>query len=205
MLSTVGFGGVPLTKAFSRIKDHYRKLNPVTSDDSVMEDLVNFSSEKTTKSNNGVIVKGINNCLVKISHCCNPVPGDDIVGYITRGRGVSVHRKDCTNIVSGEKRGDAERLIKVYWEQEQSGESSYLTEIKILANDRKGLLAEIAGAISELKILITGINSKILKDNTAVVNIKMEINSTEEINQIIRKMKNIQGVFDVERRADSTN
>ena len=203
--AAVGYGGLTVNKVVGKLREEYRQAvkKEKTESDIIQPEQTVQRKKKT--SSNGVVVEGIEGCLVRFSRCCNPVPGDDIVGYITRGRGVSVHRKDCTNIVSGEKRGDSERLIKVYWEQEQSGESSYLTEIKILANDRKGLLAEIAGAISELKILITGINSKILKDNTAVVNIKMEINSTEEINQIIRKMKNIQGVFDVERRADSTN
>ncbi len=203
--AAVGYGGLTVNKVVGKLREEYRQAvkKEKTESDIIQPEQTVQRKKKT--SSNGVVVEGIEGCLVRFSRCCNPVPGDDIVGYITRGRGVSVHRKDCTNIVSGEKRGDSERLIKVYWEQEQSGESSYLTEIKILANDRKGLLAEIAGAISELKILITGINSKILKDHTAVVNIKMEINSTEEINQIIRKMKNIQGVFDVERRADSTN
>ena len=186
--AAVGYGGLTVNKVVGKLREEYRQAvkKEKTESDIIQPEQTVQRKKKT--SSNGVVVEGIEGCLVRFSRCCNPVPGDDIVGYITRGRGVSVHRKDCTNIVSGEKRGDSERLIKVYWEQEQSGESSYLTEIKILANDRKGLLAEIAGAISELKILITGINSKILKDNTAVVNIKMEINSTEEINQIIRKM-----------------
>ena len=160
--------------------------------------------KKKKTASNGVIVEGIEGCLVRFSRCCNPVPGDDIIGYITRGRGVSVHRKDCTNIVSSEKHGDTERLINVYWEKEQDKNTSYLSEIQIMANDRKGLLAEIASTISELKILITGMNLKTTKNQTAVVNIVIEINSTDELNQVVKKIRNISGVYDVQRKADGT-
>ena len=146
-----------------------------------------------------MIVEGVDDCLVSFSRCCSPVPGDDIIGYITRGKGVSIHRKDCTNILSSDKRGDTERLIKVYWESEQSGDSSYLTEIQILAHDRKGLLAEIAGTIAELKILITSMNSRTTKEEEAVVELMIEISSKEQLNYIVKKLGNINGVYEVKR------
>ncbi len=203
--AAVGYGGLTVNKVVGKLREEYRqavKRDKSETDVFVPAEQVQQKKKKTTS--NGVVVEGIEGCLVRFSRCCNPVPGDDIVGYITRGRGVSVHRKDCTNIVSGEKRGDTERYINVYWEAEQNKDTSYLSEIQILANDRKGLLAEIAGAISELKILITGLNSKLTKDQTAVVNITIEINSTDELNQIVRKLRNISGVYEVQRRADGT-
>ncbi|MBO5929837.1 MAG: bifunctional (p)ppGpp synthetase/guanosine-3',5'-bis(diphosphate) 3'-pyrophosphohydrolase, partial [Clostridia bacterium] len=112
--------------------------------------------------------------------------------------------KDCTNIVSGERRGDTERFIRVYWEQEIDNNTAYLAEIQIFANDRKGLLAEIASAISELKILITGLNSKVTKEQEAFVEVTIEINSKDELNQVVRKLKNISGIYDVRRKAGST-
>lgn len=196
LLSTVGFGGVPLTKAFSRIKDHYRKLNPVTSDDSVMEDLVNFSSEKTTKSNNGVIVKGINNCLVKISHCCNPVPGDDIVGYVTKGRGVSVHRADCVNITNISEI-DANRFIEVWWSSNQN--SDYTSDLQIIANDRNGLMVDVMNVVSAAKSSLKAVNSRVTKDNLAIINITAVVTSQEQIQKLMKSLRSVESVTSVSR------
>ncbi len=202
--AAVGYGGLTVNKVVGKLREEYRQA--VKREKPEIEEIIpaEASQQKKKKTaSNGVVVEGIEGCLVRFSRCCNPVPGDDIVGYITRGRGVSIHRKDCTNIVSGERRGDTERYIRVYWEQEQDKNTAYLSEIQIFANDRKGLLAEIAGAISELKILITGLNSKINKDQEAFVDITIEINSKDELNQVVRKLKNIAGVYDVRRKAES--
>lgn len=196
LLSTVGFGGVPLTKAFSRIKDHYRKLNPVQSDSNALEDLVNISSEKITKSNNGIIVKGINNCLVKISHCCNPVPGDDIVGYITKGRGVSVHRADCVNIVNLNEI-DAQRFIEVWWSSEQN--SDYTSDLQIIANDRNGLMVDVMNVVSAAKSSIRAVNSRVTKDNLAIINITAVVTSQEQIQKLMKSLRGIESVTSVSR------
>ena len=203
--AAVGYGGLTVNKVVGKLREEYRQA--VKREKPEVEEIIpaEASQQKKKKTaSNGVVVEGIEGCLVRFSRCCNPVPGDDIVGYITRGRGVSIHRKDCTNIVSGERRGDTERYIRVYWEQEQDKNTAYLSEIQIFANDRKGLLAEIAGAISELKILITGLNSKISKDREAFVDVTIEINSKDELNQVVRKLKNIAGVYDVRRKAESS-
>lgn len=202
--AAVGYGGLTVNKVVGKLREEYRQA--VKREKPEIEEIIpaEASQQKKKKTaSNGVVVEGIEGCLVRFSRCCNPVPGDDIVGYITRGRGVSIHRKDCTNIVSGERRGDTERYIRVYWEQEQDKNTAYLSEIQIFATDRKGLLAEIAGAISELKILITGLNSKTNKDQEAFVDITIEINSKDELNQVVRKLKNITGVYNVRRKAES--
>ena len=202
--AAVGYGGLTVNKVVGKLREEYRQAmkRERPEADTVQSDQSPQKKKKT--ASNGVIVEGIEGCLVRFSRCCNPVPGDDIIGYITRGRGVSVHRKDCTNIVSSEKQGDTERLINVYWEKEQDKNTSYLSEIQIMANDRKGLLAEIASTISELKILITGMNLKTTKNQTAIVNIVIEINSKDELNQVVKKIRNIAGVYDVQRKADGT-
>lgn len=200
--AAVGYGGLTVNKVVGKLREEYRQaMKKEKTDTDVIQPEVPAQKKKKTASN-GVIVEGIDGCLVRFSRCCNPVPGDDIIGYITRGRGVSVHRRDCTNIVSCEKQGDTQRLINVYWEKEQDANSSYLTDIQILANARKGLLAEIANTISELKILITGMNLKTTKNQTAVVDITMEINSKEELDRVAKKLQNIAGVFDVQRKAE---
>ena len=202
--AAVGYGGLTVNKVVGKLREEYRQA--VKREKPEIEEIIPAEASQHKKkktASNGVVVEGIEGCLVRFSRCCNPVPGDDIVGYITRGRGVSIHRKDCTNIVSGERRGDTERYIRVYWEQEQDKNTAYLSEIQIFANDRKGLLAEIAGVISELKILITGLNSKINKEQEAFVDITIEINSKDELIQVVRKLKNIAGVYDVRRKAES--
>ncbi len=196
LLSTVGFGGVPLTKAFSRIKDYYRKLNPIESDTNVIEDLVNISSEKITKSNNGIIVKGINNCLVKISHCCNPVPGDDIVGYITKGRGVSVHRADCVNITNINE-VDAQRFIEVWWSSDQN--SNYESDLQIIANDRGGLMVDVMNVVSAAKSQIRAVNSRVTKDNLAIINVTAVVSSQEQIQKLMKSLRGIESVTSVSR------
>ncbi len=196
LLSAVGFGGIPLTKAFSRIKDYYTKINIEQSDSDAIEELVNISSEKTAKSSNGVIVKGINNCLVKISHCCNPVPGDDIVGYITKGRGVSVHRTDCVNITNLNEI-DAQRFIEVWWSDEQN--SNYTSDLQIIANDRNGLMMDVVNVVSAAKSYLKGVNSRVTKDNLAIINISVNVTSQEQIQKLINTLKNIDSVTSVVR------
>ncbi|MFR8974703.1 MAG: RelA/SpoT family protein, partial [Eubacteriales bacterium] len=202
--AAVGYGGLTVNKVVGKLREEYRQAMKKEKPETEIVQSEQTPQKKKKTASNGVIVEGIEGCLVRFSRCCNPVPGDEIIGYITRGRGVSVHRKDCTNIVSSEKHGDTERLINVYWEKEQDKNTSYLSEIQIMANDRKGLLAEIASTISELKILITGMNLKTTKNQTAVVNIVIEINSTDELNQVVKKIRNISGVYDVQRKADGT-
>ncbi len=199
--AAVGYGGLTVNKVISRLREEYKKALKLENPEADIP-VIEAPQKRKKTSSNGVIVEGIEECLVRFSHCCNPVPGDDIIGYITRGRGVSVHRKDCPNIVGSKKSGEAERLISVYWEQEIAEKSSYLTQIQVFANDRKGLLAELASTISDLKISITGINSKLSKDNIVVVNFTIEINSKIEIDTVTKKLGNIKGVFEVKRKSE---
>jgi len=199
--AAVGYGGLTVNKVLSRLREEYRKALKSENPDADLT-VLETPQKRKKNSGNGVIVEGIEDCLVRFSRCCNPVPGDDIIGYITRGRGVSVHRKDCPNMISSENSDDKIRLIPVHWENDNEQKGSYLTKIQVLANDRKGLLAELAGAISDLKILITGINSKLTKDNVVIINFTIEINSKEDIESVANKLNNIRGVFEVKRRSE---
>ena len=199
--AAVGYGGLTVNKVLGRLKDEYKKALKEENPDFDLSS-IEAPQKRRKISNNGIIVEGIEDCLVRFSRCCSPVPGDDIIGYITRGRGVSVHRKDCPNVISSENNEDKNRLINVYWADEVDVKGSYLTEIQIFAIDRKGLLAEIANIISDLRISIAGINSKFTKDNTVIVNIKIEINSKQELDTVAKKLNNIRGVFDVKRRSE---
>ena len=199
--AAVGYGGLTVNKVIGRLREEYRKALKAENPDIELS-AIEAPQKRRKTSSNGVVVEGIEDCLVRFSRCCSPVPGDNIIGYITRGRGVSVHRKDCPNISSAISDEDKQRLIKVYWEKELAEKASYFTEIQIFANDRKGLLAEVAGAIADLRILITGINSKTTKDNVVIINLSIEINSKSELDYVAKKLSNISGVFEVKRRAE---
>lgn len=196
LLSTVGFGGIPLTKAFSRIKDQYTKIHLEQNDTDVLEELFNATPEKKSRPSNGIIVKGISNCLVKISRCCNPVPGDDIVGYITKGRGVSVHRTDCINMTNLNEI-DAQRFIEVKWSDDQN--TSYTSDLQIIANDRNGLMVDVMNTVSAAKSSIKAVNSRVTKDNLAIINITAVVSSQEQIQKLMKSLRGIESVTSVSR------
>lgn len=199
--AAVGYGGLTVNKVIGKLREEYKKVVKTENPDAEIQ-LAESPQRRKKTSSNGVVVEGIEDCLVRFSRCCNPVPGDDIIGYITRGRGVSVHRKDCSNIIGSEKNGETERLISVHWENDVEQKGSFLTQIQVCANDRKGLLAELASAISDLKILITGINSRLSKDNIVIVNFTIEINSKIELDTVAKKLGNVRGVFEVKRKSE---
>ncbi|NLN46303.1 MAG: bifunctional (p)ppGpp synthetase/guanosine-3',5'-bis(diphosphate) 3'-pyrophosphohydrolase, partial [Clostridiaceae bacterium] len=154
----------------------------------------------------GVIVKGVENCLVRLSRCCNPVPGDEIVGYVTRGQGVAVHRTDCSNVrqllrdSSGSVR-DAERasrLIDVTWAEEETG-ATYQVELRITALDRRHLLADISNAIADEKISILSGQLTAMKDVTATIKMLVEVNGQNQLDRVIGRLKAIRDVLDVRR------
>ncbi|WP_010247901.1 RelA/SpoT family protein [Acetivibrio cellulolyticus] len=196
--AAIGYGAMTANKIISRLKEEYRKTLKVEDLALQTAETVSQKPNQNRKSipENGVVVKGIENCLVRISRCCNPVPGDDITGYITRGRGVSVHRSDCANVTNNID-GDT-RLIDVDWYMANNN-VSYNAEVTVLANDRTALLMEITNVIGESKIPLKAINARTTKDQIAVMNLTMEITNTEQLEKIIKKLKKVDGVFEVTR------
>ena len=190
--ATLGFGRISVEKVMNRVKDFYGKKN-IEID---ISKIVNKPQKKQKKNDSGVIVKGIENCLVKFAKCCNPVPGDDIIGYITRGRGVSVHRKDCVSVFNIEK-NDPSRLIDVSWAETKTG--LYNTELLITANDREGLLVDITLSLNELKIPLRALNAKVSKNQLCFINITLEIDTAEKLNKAIGKIKTVSEVISVTR------
>jgi GTP diphosphokinase / guanosine-3',5'-bis(diphosphate) 3'-diphosphatase len=202
MFAGIGYGAITAGKIVTRLKDEYRKtLKPEELEELALEQLTQQrgDKDKDRKKNNipesGISVKGIDNCLVRISRCCNPVPGDAIVGYITRGRGVSVHRKDCTNI-SDNIDGD-NRLIEVSWYS--ANNIAYKVDITLMANDRTALLMEVTNVIAETKIPLKAINARTTREQIAIMNLTLEIIDTEQLDKIIKKLKKIDSVFEVTR------
>ena len=196
MYASIGFGGISVNKIIARLLEEYRKEH---EEEDFEEKIVELSKSKPSRakpSKTGVVVKGIDNCLVKLSKCCNPLPGDEIIGYITKGRGVSVHRTDCVNIKDLIEEKD--RIIDVYWFDDVNG--SYKVEIEILANDRNGLLRDIIKQVENAKIRLMGVNTRTTKENIAIIDVSIELKNTEILNKLLASFRNIESVYDVQRK-----
>ena len=153
----------------------------------------------TMKSKSGIVVKGIADLSVRFSKCCSPVPGDEIVGFVTRGRGVSIHRTDCINVLNLPELERA-RLIDAEWQApDKAAREKYVAEIKIFANNRNGLLADISRALTEKNIDILSMNTRTSKQGLATLQTTFEISSREELNRVIDKIQGIESVIDIER------
>ncbi len=193
LYAAIGYGAVPVKSIVNKLREAYRKS---------LEQLPSSESGGVSKyhtSSNGIIVEGIENCLVRLSRCCSPVPGDKIIGYITRGRGVSVHRADCVNVKNNFiGQGESDRLIEVKWEQSHSS-ASYMAELTVLADDRNGLLLDLMSVLSNLKISTHNFNARTGKDFDATITIMVEINSSKQLEEVIRKMMGVAGVVSVSR------
>ncbi len=203
MYAAIGYGAITSSRIVTRLKDEFRKTLKPEEIEAQLRQMKEAEEEAQQKSSrrkknipeSGIVVKGIDNCLVRLSRCCNPVPGDDVTGFITRGRGVSVHRKDCLNVTR--KQFPNDRLIDVSWYKAEN--ISYMADISIIANDRIGLLMELTNAIGESKIPLKAINARTTKDQTAVINLTVEITDTDQLDKIIRKIRKVDGVFEVTR------
>jgi GTP pyrophosphokinase len=193
----IGFGAITASKVISRLKEEYRKTLKPEELEELEPDTQQQKLDRKRKSvsENGIIVKGIENCLARISRCCNPVPGDEIIGYITRGRGVSVHRKDCPNAMN--MMNEKSRLIGVDWYTEV--DAAYKADITVMANDRTALLMEITNVIGESKIPLKAINARTTRDQIAIMNLTLEITDTEQLDKIIKRLKKVDSVFEVTR------
>ena len=197
MYAAVGFGAISSTKVIAKMLEAYKKDNPDEFIEHTLEELSKERIRRTKPSNVGVVVKGIDNCLVRLSKCCNPVPGDDIVGFVTRGRGVSVHRKDCVNV--SDLISQEDRMIDVYWYDDT--ESSYSVDIEVLANDRNGLLADIIKQISSVKTRLIAINSRTNRDKIVFTEVTVEVENLEDLNNVLKALRKIENVYEVKRKA----
>lgn len=204
MYAQISFGGNFLGKIAINLIEHYHEekqeeLKHLESNLKAL-DLIDSKVKKkkkdTEKSTAGVKVKGSDNLLIRFSRCCNPVPGDEIVGFITKGRGISVHRKDCVNMLSIPE-NEKSRLIEVEWDTKEAG--SYNVDICILSEDRKGLFSDISRACEDLDIHIAGVNAKSGKDQIINITMSLTISDTKHMEKLLRSLRNIPGVADVYR------
>ena len=202
VLAAIGHGGLKEGQIINRLYEEYKKdhLAQITDDD-VMESISeNKEKAQIKRSRSGIIVKGLYDVAVHFSKCCSPVPGDEIVGFVTRGRGVSVHRTDCINIINLSDM-ERERLIDAEWQHDEAsgGNGLYQAEIKVFCNNRTGLLVDITKSFTEREIDITGMHSKTSKQGIATIDISFNTRGKAELSSLIEKLRQIDSVIDIER------
>ena len=196
LYASIGYGSITINQVISKLKEIYSEhFKP--SEKEIVESKIQKSQNKSKpRPTHGIVVKDIDNVKIKFSKCCNPVPGDDIVGFITRGRGVSIHRTDCPNL-STILGGQEERSIEVSWDIEKK--SSYSAEIQVKATDRPGLLAEIALRVNDADVGLLSLNARTNKDKSVMINMTLEIHDKEQLNELMKRLRRIGNVFDVYR------
>ena len=201
--AAIGHGGLKEGQVVNKLKEEYEKDHPkILTDAEAIDNVSNQDKKRSNKSKGGIVVKGIHDVAVRFSKCCNPVPGDEIVGFVTRGRGVSIHRTDCINMMSMPE-SDRVRLIDAEWEspEEENKGQLYTTEIKIYANNRTGMFVDVSKIFLEMNIDMSSVNVKTSKNGKATISISFDIHGVAQLNKIIAKLRGIEGVIDIERTA----
>ncbi|MBQ4626892.1 MAG: bifunctional (p)ppGpp synthetase/guanosine-3',5'-bis(diphosphate) 3'-pyrophosphohydrolase [Clostridia bacterium] len=192
--AAIGYGGLSLIRLMPKIKEDYSKL--IKAQEPAVISIV--QPKKRTKSNEGVIVEGIDNCLIKFSRCCNPLPGDQIIGFITRGHGVSIHTRKCTNVpLDISQAGEPERWITAYWDTNLKEDFKCTLSVHCL--NRIGLLADVSSLLANMRIMINDISTRNTKDGRATIVVTVSVNGVEHLNSVVAKIQKIEGVLSIER------
>lgn len=205
VIASIGHGGLKEGQVINKMVDERnKKLKKEVTDTSILNDIEDMSSKLPVKrhSGSGIVVKGIHDLAVRFSKCCSPVPGDEIVGFVTRGRGISIHRTDCVNVLNLPE-DERNRLIDAEWQKSEGDDTKerYSTEIKIFANNRIGMFVDISKVFTERQIDITSMNSRTNKQGKATITMTFDIHGVEELGKLVDKLRQIEGVIDIERTA----
>ena len=201
VLAAIGHGGLKEGQVFNKLVEAYDKENKKNLTDEQVLEAATENQEKLhiTKNKGGIIVRGIHDVAVRFSKCCSPIPGDEIVGFVTRGRGITIHRTDCINVLNMSEL-DRSRLIEAEWQSPESANSeTYMAEIQIYANNRTGLLVDLSKIFTERKIDVRGMSSRTSKQEKATISMSFNVKCKEELNTLIEKIRQVDSVIDVER------
>ena len=208
-LAAIGHGGLKEGQIINKMLEYYQlDHKKEVTDEDILENVGSGSAVagpaeenqkgKRGKSKSGIVVKGIDDMAVRFSRCCAPVPGDEIVGFVTRGRGISIHRTDCINIINLSDM-DRARLIEAEWQTTEGQNSRYMAEIKIYGNNRTGLLVDITKIFTERQIDINAIHSSTSKQGIATITLAFGTKGKEELNSLVEKIRQVESVIDIER------
>jgi len=198
-LAAIGYGGISLLKLMPRIKEMYQRLYKTTTEDALKKQLERSAAQRPRKANSGVIVEGLDSCLVKFSKCCNPLPGDEIIGYITRGFGVSIHKRDCINVESSlADPNQKERWVDCEWSHTVSDET-FKSTVDIYGKDRGGLLVDVSVALNNMRVPVYALIAREQPDEQTAIQITFGIHDLEQLRHIISTLCKIKGVVRVER------
>ena len=203
VFAAVGHGGLKEGQVMNKLLEEYEKENAKKITDSDVLQTAqaeNDGGKKINKSKGGIMVKGVDDVAVRFSKCCSPVPGDEIVGFVTRGRGISIHRTDCINVLCMDE-DDRNRLMDAEWQYQEKEDTGamYTTEIKLFANNRSGVLVDISKTLTEMNIDVVSMNVRTNKQGKATISVSFDIRGTEQLNRIIAKLRNVEGIIDIER------
>ncbi len=200
VLAALGHGGLKEGQILNKLVEAYEKEHKKEITDEKVLEAVSEAKEKLpiVKEKGGIVVKGIDDVAVRFAKCCSPIPGDEIVGFVTRGRGVTIHRTDCVNVMNLTE-SDRVRLIDAEWQGSNFSNGLYTAEINVYANNRTGLLVDISKIFTEKKIDLAAINSRISKQGTATISMTFDVHSTEELNSLVEKIRQVDSVLDIER------
>ncbi|GAK05258.1 LOW QUALITY PROTEIN: GTP pyrophosphokinase [Geomicrobium sp. JCM 19037] len=198
MFAAVGYNGISAKQVVTRLTDKKRQENEQQEKKTVTEAVKEISTPvRTRKSGAGVSVKGVDNLLIRLSKCCNPVPGDEILGFITKGRGVSIHRSDCPNVVGLEE--DNSRLVPVEWDRDEEKKKSYNVDIEVTGYDRRGLLNEVLHVVAESRTNIHAVNGRSDKNKMAVIDMTIAITNLDHLYKVVDKIKKLPDIYSVRR------
>lgn len=191
--AAIGYGGILISKIMSRVREDYNKRETAAKPKQISD-----ITKRPSHSSEGVVVEGIDNCLIKLSRCCAPLPGDEIIGYITRGHGVSIHKRDCSNVPSDiTKCDEPDRWIPAHWNTKKS--ENFISTLQITAIDRDGLLVEVMTSVSNMRIAVHSVNARKTKDGNCVIVLTISAESVEHLKSIISHLEKLSGVFHIER------
>lgn len=202
--NTLGYGGISMGKLTGKLRDEYERsvaeAEPVES--MTVEQVKVAPAPKSHPNGKGIVVDGEYGCQVKFARCCNPLPGDDVIGFITKGFGISIHKQDCPNVISGRKIAEnADRWVEAHWElgTHDTEQSLYEAQLKVYVQDRLGIVADISVALSEMRVFILQINTTPFQGGDSVINLKISCKNVEHYHSIVSRLKSIAGVLDVVR------
>jgi len=202
MFVAVGYGEVSPTTLANRLTEEERREQQIEKDKQRMQEMMNQPAKKEPEKmkirhEGGVVIQGVENLLIRMSRCCNPVPGDDIVGYITKGRGISIHRADCPNVTNAPE--NENRLIEVEWEDTSSSQKEYAADLEIHGYDRSGLLNDVLQVISSQSKKLLGVTARSDKDKQATIRLSVSIQNLSHLQTITDKLKQVPDVYSVHR------